>query len=247
MTTTTPLTVHGGWDAFGVADFSPACLKLKTYLRMADVPYTAALGDPRKAPTKKIPFISHDGATVGDSGLIIDHLKKKFGDPLDAKLTAEQHALGHVVRRTCEESLYWAVLHARWSDDRVWPELAAQFKSIVPPVIGGFIVGMIRKDTLRNAFGQGIGRHTLENIQAHGRADIDALAAILGDKPYLFGDAPTSYDATLFGSIANVLAFPPEGGLAKHARTKKNLVAFVERVKAKYWATPDAKVNPKAS
>src|SRR5579859_665637 len=103
MTSTTPITVHGGWEAFGVPDFSPACLKLKTYLRMADVAYASTLGDPRKAPTKKIPFITHDGASVGDSGLIIDHLKNKLGDPLDGKLTKEQRALGHLVRRVCEE------------------------------------------------------------------------------------------------------------------------------------------------
>ncbi len=241
MATPLPITVHGGWEAFGVPDFSPACLKLKTYLRMADIPYSSALGDPRKAPTKKIPFVTDNGSTVGDSGLIIEHLKNKVGDPLDAKLTKEQHAVGHLVRRTCEESLYWPVLYSRWADDAVWPELAQKFKTIMPPVIGGFIIGMIRKDTLRNAYGQGISRHTLDNVIAYGRADIDALSTILGDKPYLFGDAPTSYDASLFGTVANVLAFPSDGPLAKHARTKTNLVAFVDRVKAKYWTTPDAK------
>jgi glutathione S-transferase len=234
------LIVHGGWSAFGVADFSPACLKLKTYLRMTGVDYKTALGDPRKAPTKKIPFITHDGATLGDSGLIIEHLKKKLGDPLDGKLTVEQHALGHLVRRTCEESLYWPILLQRWGQDASWPQLAAQFKSIVPPVIGGFIINMIRKDTLKSTWGQGIARHSDDNVVAHARADIDALSIILGDKPYLFGDAPTSYDASLFGSIANALAFPPDGPIAKHGRSKANLVAFVERIKGKYWAKEDA-------
>jgi glutathione S-transferase len=241
------LTVHAGWDAFGVADFSPFCLKVKTYLRMAQVPYEATLGDPRKAPTKKIPFITHEGATVGDSGLIVDYLKNKLGDPLDAKLTAEQHALGHVVMRTCEESLYWVILHTRWADDAAWPALAQQFKKVVPPVIGGFVTSMIRKETLRNAWGQGISRHTTENIHARGCADVDSLATLLGDKPYLFGDAPTSYDATLYGTVANVLAYPPESPTAKHARGKKNLVAFAERVEKAYWATPDAKPAAAAS
>ena len=238
------MTVHGGWDAFGVPDFSPACLKLKTYLRMTNTPYKAALGDPRKAPTKKIPYITLGGETIGDSNLIVNHLKTKLGDPLDAKLTAEQHAIGHLVRRTCEESLYWAVLHTRWADDAAFAKLAPQFKTIVPPVIGGMIVSMIRKETLRNAWGQGISRHAMENVVAHGKADVDALSVILGDKPYLFGDAPSSYDASMFGSIANVMAFPAERPLAHHAKSKANLVAFVERVKTTYWATPDAKPEP---
>ena len=71
------------------------------------------------------------------------------------------------------------------------------------------------------------------------RADIDALSTMLGDKPYLFGEAPTSYDASLYGILANVLAFPKDGVLATHVRTKPNLVAFVDRVRETYWATPD--------
>jgi glutathione S-transferase len=236
-----PLIVHGSWEAFGLPDFSPACLKLKTYLRMTNVPYASRPGDPRKAPTRKIPFIVDEGETIGDSGLVIAHLKKKLGDPLDGRLSPQQQAMGHLVRRTCEESLYWAILYARFGDEEAWPHIAQQFRTIVPPVIGRLILKMIRKETLRNAWGQGISRHTAENVVAHGRADLDALSAILGDTPYLFGDAPSSYDATLFGSIANVLAFPPDGALAKHARTKENLVAFVERVKKTYWATPDVK------
>jgi glutathione S-transferase len=233
------LTVHGGWAAFGVPDFSPACLKLKTYLRMTDVAYKTKLGDPRKAPTKKIPYITQDDVARGDSGLILEYLKKKHGDPLDGQLTPAQHALGHLVRRTCEESLYWPVLYTRWADDRAFAELAPQFKSIVPPVIGGLIVGMIRKDTLRQAWAQGVARHTAENVHAHGKADVDALAAILGDKPYLLGDTPTSYDAALFGSMANVLAFPGDSPISKHAHGKANLVAYVDRITRRYWEKPD--------
>ena len=134
------ITVHGGREAYGVADSSPACLKLKTYLRMANVPYSSAVGDPRKAPTKKVPFITHNGAAVGDSGLIIEHLKRTLGDPLDAKLSPEQCARGHLVRRTCEESLYWPLIYARWRDDAVWPQTAEQFRAMVPPFVGGLIV-----------------------------------------------------------------------------------------------------------
>jgi glutathione S-transferase len=234
------ITVYGGWEAFGVPDFSPACLKLKTYLRMMGVPYVSTLGDPRKAPTKKIPFISDDGTMIGDSGLIIAHVNKKHGDKLDGRLSAEERAFGHLVRRTCEESLYWPVLYVRWSNEATWPELAAQFKKIVPPVIGALIVNMIRKDTLKSAWAQGIGRHTLDNVISHAKSDVDALSTLLGDKNYLFGDTPTSFDASLFGSIANVLAFPADGPLAAYAKEKKNLVDFVERVKTTYWSSPDA-------
>lgn len=246
MATTDALVVHGGGAAFGVPDFSPPCLKLKTYLRMANQPYVSRLGDPRQGPTKKVPYLTHGATTLGDSGLIVEYLKRTFGDPLDARLTPEEQALGHVVRRTCEESLYWPLVHARWTDESVWPQTAALFKSRLPPWIGGLILRQIRKDVHRNLWGQGTSRHTPENIVRHAQADVDALARLLGDKAYLFGDSPTSFDAVLYGTMANLLAFPGEGPLAVHVRTHANLVAFVDRIKAAYWGTPETTEAPAA-
>lgn len=240
MSQSDPLIVYAGWAAFGVADFSPACLKLKTYLRMAGFAYEARRGDPRQGPTKKIPYLSHAGNTLGDSGLIIAYLKKALGDPLDQRLTDEEHALGHLVRRTTEESLYWVILQSRWADDEAWPKLAQEFRGILPPVVGSLIVRKMRQSTLDNIWAQGLGRHTKENIFAHGCADIDALASFLKDKIYLFGDTPTSYDATLYGFLANAIALPSDGQLAQRVRQYPHLVAFVERVTAQYWATPDS-------
>jgi glutathione S-transferase len=241
-----PIVVHGGWEAAGVPDFSPFCLKVKTYLRMTGVPYTSKLGDPRKAPTKKIPFIDDGGTRIGDSGLILDYLKKKNRDSLDARLTAEQHAIGHIVRRALEESLYFAVLYTRWVEDDAWPEIKKMLAPLMPPIIGSFLInGPIRGATRKAAFGQGIGRHSREQVHAIGCADVDAVAALLGDKPYLMGDAPSSYDAIFFGFMANTLAFPPGSSISLRAKSHVNLVSFVDRMKAKYWATPDARVPNK--
>jgi glutathione S-transferase len=238
---TSNLIVYGGWEAFGVADFSPFCLKLKTYLRMIGVPYTSKLGDPRKAPTKKIPYIDDGGTLVGDSGLIVEYLKKKHGDSLDAALTPDQHALGHVVRRTLEESTYWAGVYVRWVEDAPWPELYALLRPLFPPVIGGLIANTIRSGVSKQAYGQGIARHTPEEVYAIGKADLDAVSAILGQKPYLFGDSPSSYDAVLHGFVGNLMAFPKASPISQHARSHANLVSFVDRMNAKYWATPDAR------
>ncbi len=240
--TASTLKFYGGWTAHGVADFSPFGLKVRTYLRMIGVPYVVAIGDPRTAPTKKIPFIDDGGTIIGDSGLILDHLKKKHGDALDAKLTPGEHALGHLVRRTLEESTYFPMLATRWLEDENWPEIQKLLLPLMPPVIGSLIVnGPIRGGVRKQVFAQGTGRHTREHIYALGCADVDAVAQVLGDKPFLLGDAPTSYDATMYGFIANVLAFPKTSPISKRGQSHANLVAYVDRMNAKYWATPEAK------
>jgi glutathione S-transferase len=227
--------VFAGLGINGSADLSPACLKLKTYLRMAGIPYAESLGDPRKGPTKKVPYITLDGVTVGDSGLIIEHLKKTFGDPLDAKLTSEERALGHLVRRTVEESLYWCLVHARWTDDAVWPEFSSHFRRVLPKGLAFLLLPMLRKQTFKSLWAQGLSRHTPQDVKAYGYADLSALSRFLGNKSYLFGDAPSSFDASLYGVLANILAFPPEGHLARQLRSHDNLLAFVERVTATWW------------
>ena len=229
------ITVYGGMPTFGVADLSPFCLKVKTYLRMTRTPYSGQVGDPRNGPTKKVPYITMDGATVGDSGLIIEHLKNTLGDPLDARLSPEERALGHVVRRTLEESLYWCLVQARWADDTVWPAFSTAFRRMLPPVVGGVIMGLLRGKAQKALWAQGIARHTKEGRESHGRGDINSLATLLGDKAYLFGDAPTSFDASLYATMSSILAFPPEGYLAKQVRSHANLTAFVDRVNTSYW------------
>ncbi len=236
MTHASSVQVYAGLAALGSKDLSSPCLKLLTYLRMAAVPYELHRGDPRQGPTKKIPYVVHDGVTLGDSSLIIAYLKRTFGDPLDARLTDAERALGHVIQRTLEESLYWALVHARWTDDALWPEFRTAFRQMLPPVIGGLLMGVLRKQAHKSLWGQGLGRHQRENVEAFGCADIDAIAELLGATPYLFGELPTSFDASLYATLSNILAFPPKGRLAAQVRRHPGLMALVARVEQAYYA-----------
>ena len=76
------------------------------------------------------------------------------------------------------------------------------------------------------------------NIVAAGTRPALAISAKTGGAG---GSAPSSYDTTMFGHVANVMAFPADGAVAKYARSKANLASYVDRIKTKYWATPDAK------
>src|SRR5262245_48963646 len=110
----TMITLYQFGTAWGLPNISPFCIKVETYLRMAGLPYKACVGDPRKSPNRKLPAIDDDGQFVCDSSLILTHLKHKYGDKLDAKLTVEQRALGQLLRRTFEEGFYWSLVYAQW-------------------------------------------------------------------------------------------------------------------------------------
>jgi glutathione S-transferase len=237
------ITLHQGPAAFGVANISPFCLKLESYLRMTKVPYTARNAAFNKAPRGKIPFIEEDGKVLGDSQLIIEHLKRKHGDPLDAKLSAEQVATGHAVRRMLEESTYWHILVLRWADDDGWKVYRPIFEALFPPVVGKVVPSMIRRDIVRRLRLQGLGRHKPEEILEMGKADLSSVAALLGDKPFLLGEQPSSFDATVYAFLASILVFPVDSPLRRFAQEQQTLVRYVERFQQRFfgdWRPPNA-------
>ncbi|WP_375766706.1 glutathione S-transferase family protein [Archangium gephyra] len=230
------LTLHKGPAAFGLSDVSPFCLKLECYLRMAGIPYTGKPAAFGKAPKGKIPFIEEDGSFLGDSQLIIEHLKRKHGDTLDAKLSAEQVAQGHLVRRMLEDSFYWHIIHERWLAEEGWRLYKPVFEALFPPVAGKLIVPMIRRGVGKAMHTQGLGRHRPEELLEMGKADVSAVATVLGDKPFLLGESPSSFDATLYAFIASILEFPVDSPLRKYTQGQQNLVRYCERLKQRYFA-----------
>ena len=230
------LTLHTGPAAFGVTDVSPFCLKLESYLRMAGIPYTPKAADFRRAPKGKIPFIEEEGTFLGDSQLIIEHLKRKHGDTLDAKLSAEDLAKGHLVRRVLEESLYWQILQERWASPEGWQVYKPIFEAIFPPVIGKLVMPVARRGVIKSMHAHGLGRHRPEEILEMGKADISAMAAMLGDKPFLLGDSPTSFDAAFYAFIASILVFPVDSPLRKYTQGHTNLVRYCERFQQRFFA-----------
>ena len=64
---------------FGLPNPSPFCMKLETYLRMAEIEHqVVAVTNLKGSPTGKAPYIEIDGQAMADSGLIIAHLERTF-------------------------------------------------------------------------------------------------------------------------------------------------------------------------
>jgi glutathione S-transferase len=70
---------------------------------------------------------------------------------------------------------------------------------------------------------------------AMGAADFDALAEVLGDKPFLFGDAPRVIDATVFAFVEMFLGFPLDTPIKQAAERHPNLAAYRKRIRDRWW------------
>lgn len=222
--------------AFGLPNASPFCMKLELYLRMAELPYRNRYTlELHRAPKGKLPWIDDDGTSVADSGLIIDYLKRKFSDPLDADLTALQRAQALAITRLLEEHLYWAVLHDRWMTETGWAMTRPAFFGAMPWPLKLIVPIVARRGIRAQLQGQGMGRHTPEQIHALGIADVDALAALLGDQAYFLGANATSVDAVAAAFLANILMVPLQTPIKAAAAGHPNLVAYCQRMAQRYF------------
>lgn len=221
---------------WGLPNPSPFCLKLETYLRMAKLPYEVKfVKDPRKAPKAKFPFIIDNSNKIADSGFIINYLKETYGDSLDSALSPFQKAQTLALQRLIEEHLYWVLVQARWFDPNNWETTNKSFFTGLSFPLNYLLPKIIRKTMRRDMLGQGMARHTQDEMYELGVADLKAINSFLDEHKFLVSDGPSSIDATGYAFIANILEPPIESPLKEYIKSQKNLVNYCREMKNRYW------------
>lgn len=209
---------------------SPFCMKVETYCRLAAIPYSVQHTLPFKGPRGKLPFIVDGSQCIPDSENIIDYLKSTCGDPLDGGLSPSQRAMGHLLRQVCEESLYFVLLYSRWMDDVTWPKVREVFFGALPPVLRNVVPALVRRGIRKSLMGQGYGRYPEPELYRLAAADLAALAWQLEQNRFAVGESVTSFDATLYAFLYNILRAPLETPLKAAAMEFPALDAYISRV-----------------
>jgi glutathione S-transferase len=92
------------------------------------------------------------------------------------------------------------------------------------------VPGLLRRRVGKMLTLQGTGRHDRAEIYALGAADLAAVAASLRETEFAAADRPTSYDATVYAMLVNILRAPLETPLKVEARRHEILDAYLTRV-----------------
>lgn len=231
------VVVHELRGAWGLPSISPFCLKLQTWLRIAGIPYSTVVdATPFGAPKGKLPFIEHEGQRIGDSGFAIDYLSERLGRDPDAGLDRTSRGTAVALRRMVEENLYWTLVYDRWMVEENWCSFRDIVLGGVPAVVRPAIAPIARRGVRRQLKGHGIGIHSAEEIHDIGRRDVGALADVLGDDLFFFGDTPTSFDAVAYGFLANILEVPIVSPVKDEGLRRSNLPAFLTRMRDRLWS-----------
>ncbi|KAF8366067.1 hypothetical protein PRIPAC_83896, partial [Pristionchus pacificus] len=224
-------------------NLSPWSLKLETWLRMADIPFTNISNEFKKFSSKgQVPFIELNGRQIADSNIIIEALKQEFHKASMEPSAPSDQALAQAFTALVEDHLCWALFALRSkvgfeflvSDDGFGRHYGTGMKKRMMTIV---VRKLVNKNMKTRAQAQGMGKHSPDELHEIAIKDLKSISIFLADKPYFGGDHPTTLDATVFGHLAPFVYTPtPDGILTEHVKeTYANLGQFIERVKEKYW------------
>lgn len=223
-----------GWGVpFNTA--APFPLKLETWLRMAGVDYEFVVAnDPGKGPKGKSPWIEHGTVRMGDSSLIIEYLEKSLGIDLDQHLDDEQRALAMSVQRMLEEHFHQCFEHQLFFG-KGGEERLHELANTMPIPLRWLVPTVLKRTFTKQLFERGMGRHDEEVIIDQGKADLDALSTLLGNKPFLLGEQPSSIDACVFGFLGVSLYVEGNNPLYQYGASIENLMRYCERMRERFF------------
>jgi glutathione S-transferase len=229
------ITLYGFGPGFGLPEISPFVTKTEVQLKMAGLAYCKEKAMPPASPKGQLPFIRDDEETIADSTFIRAHIEGKYGFDFDAPLSLQARAQAWAFERMIEHHVYWALVGARWVDDRNFAKGPAHFFDGAPEHMRENLREDAQFRVAENYLLSGLGRHAPDEDVDLAIRSLLALSVQLGDKPYLMGKEPCGTDATAFGALAGILTPFFESPLRERAEKFGNLTAYVERMMRQYY------------
>ena len=225
------LTLFSYPGLFGVADNNPYGLKVFAFLKLGRLAFRHEhLLDASAAPRGQLPYLLDDDQAIGDSDAIIAHLIATRGLAIDRALTPAQRDTDLMIRRVLDD-LYWVMSYSRWKDPRFSPLFIDAFLASNAGVTREALQAAQEYNFKRYHY-QGIGRYAPEAAYARGIADIEVLGNLLPAQGFLFGAAPSSADAGLYGFLANIYFYPIDTPLKAALLQRPHLVAHCRSMHA---------------
>ena len=229
------ITLHCSGPTFGLPEASPYVTKTEVQLQMLGVRYDKARADLEKSPKGQMPYIRDEDMVIGDSHFIREHLEKKLGRDLDEGLDARQRAEAWAIERMLENHFTPTVTWARWLIPENFAKGPAHFFDGAPEHLRAKLREEVLARVTMTHRAWGVSRHTQDEIVSLAGRSLTALEAVLGDKPYLFGEKPVGVDATAFAVLAAALTPFFDSPIRRKAESYPTLVAYTARMMARYY------------
>merc|ERR1719510_1706355 len=125
------------------------------------------------------------------------------------------------------------MMYFRWiSKWEQWrPEIEALTSDTIPTPLRKFLPFVFQRTISKQLKAHGMGRRPESEIVAYGRADLQVVNKMLGDKDFLLGDQFSLVDATAFACLANFLYSPLDTPFRTYIQQSPGLIKYCERIK----------------
>lgn len=211
---------------------SPFGLKAMCLLQMSGMPWqTEYIADLSTMPLGRVPVLRVGDRLIPDSHNIQAYLED-HGAGFNDDLSATDRSISHALVRMIEDGLRLGLLHDRWLHPDVWPVMRDQFFAQVPEQAREAVGEEVRGHVRAGLMSQGIAQFDEADRLRRMEKDVDALATLLGDKPFLLADYPTAVDAIAGPVLDMICDLPAPTGLRQLVQNRENLVAYVAAVRA---------------
>ena len=237
---------------WGLPSISPPSMKLETWFRLANLPYTIIneLNKLDESPKGTFPFIDYNGKLISDSTLIIDMFQREKGINLDKDLSANERAVSLAFRRMLQEHSYWGVAYIRYVDDENWNLSKEVLTNLLFAELPQESREPMLEDIRSRYFGKlnavGITRHTSQEVAQIFSDEFQALSDLLADRSFFFGEHPTTLDATAYAYIGNIIKPPFNSPIVDYVRDLDNLCQHYERMSKKFFNNPESSLTDKS-
>ena len=223
----TLLTFPAGLNQFSL---SPFCVKAACFLQMSGQPWERQnLTDLSEMPHQKLPVLKVDNDLVADSEAIRVWLERKGAD-FDPGLSDVQKAFSRALIRMADEYLYFQLLMDRWGNETAWPTFREVVFQGVPEPMRQTVADGVREALLGGLKTNGIARFSEQRRGEALERDLQALATILKQTPFLFGDKPTAADLSVAPVLGAINATPARTELVKRLANDRVLTDYLTRM-----------------
>ena len=224
------ITLFGGGAHFGQPDGSPFVIKAELLFKLAGISFSRKKMSFRQAPKGKIPYIEDEGAILGDSHFIMRHLEQKYGADFSGGYSERDSAIGWAASRMMEEHFYFLNVRQRWMDDDNFNAGPRVFFDEAPAIIRPIVISVIRGKVGKMLQGQGLGRHSDEEVAALAKRDVEAISAIIGGSKYLLGNRVSVADAGVFPFLWSGSSKVFRGSVGEAVRGNETAYGYVKRM-----------------
>jgi glutathione S-transferase len=180
--------------------------------------------------TGKMPAADVNGERLYDSTFILRRLDQLAPHPPllsdDPVTAAHQRQL----EDWADEALYWYVMAFRWAPQNGLATADALLRGLaLPRLLHPLVARVIRSTVRKQVHAQGTGRLAESVLAREFGEKLDDLVRMLGDRPFLFSDAPSVADLAVFGQLtfANADESPQTRAALAH---RPKLVEYMKRV-----------------